>query len=255
MITTLDIYQIQVTNRIVGSGSVFGSISGVTLSPAVNAAIAANGNQLDPDVLKSGQTGIEIFSNGVDTMTRGADLVFDFPVTYDFGKIDYSVGATYNKTEITKLPSGLAAVPGQPLYDIAAVSDLTTATPLYVINFGALWTYDKLSVNLIEKLYGASSEYEGTTHNPDDKQEYFYTRIGVSPITNLDISYQVRDHVQLSVGATNLFNKFPNLLNAQYRADVSNFKYGSNASASQTADFSPYGINGGFYYIKGTLKW
>jgi iron complex outermembrane recepter protein len=206
-------------------------------------------------VLKSGQTGIEIFANGVDTMTRGADLVFDFPVTYDFGKIDYSVGATYNKTQVTKLPGGLAAVPGQPLYDATAVSDLTTANPLYVVNLGALWTFNKVTVNLVEKVYGASSEYDGTTHTPTDTQTYFLTRIGVSPITNLDIGYQVMDHLSFNVGATNLFNKFPNLLNSTYRSDVGNFGFGSNASASITSDFSPYGINGGFYYIKATLKW
>jgi iron complex outermembrane recepter protein len=255
MSTTLDAYQIQVTNRIVGSGSVFGNIAGVTLSPAVNAAIAANGNQLDPDVLATGQTGIEIFANGVDTITRGVDLVFDFPVTYDFGKIDYSIGATYNKTQITKLPSGLAAVPGQPLYDAQAVSDLTSASPLYVINLGALWSLNKFTVNLVEKIYGTASEYQGTTNTPDHSLQYFNTTLGVTAITNLDISYQIMEHLQFSVGATNLLNRFPNKINGDQRANEASFIFGSNASSSQYPQWSPFGINGGFYYVKAMFKW
>jgi len=45
---TLDLYQITVTNRIVGSGQLDGANHGVVLSPIINEAIAANGNQLDP---------------------------------------------------------------------------------------------------------------------------------------------------------------------------------------------------------------
>jgi iron complex outermembrane recepter protein len=255
MSMTLDAYQIQVTNRIWGSGSLYGTNNGAVVSPAVNAAIIANGNQLDPDVVATGTTGIQIFSNGIDTMTRGIDLVWDYPVTYDFGKIDYSVGATYNKTTVTRLPGGLAAVPDQPLYDQEAVSDLTTANPQYTINFGLLWTYDKLSVNLVEKIYGSASEYQGSVHTPGNVLTYYQTTIGATPITNLDISYQIMDKLSFSIGATNLFNKFPDPVNAEQRAGWSNFTYGGNASSQLYPIWSPFGINGGFYYVKASFKW
>jgi iron complex outermembrane receptor protein len=60
---TLDAYQITIRDRIVGSGSLYGS-GGAVNSPAVTAAILANGNVLDPTVV---QTGINIFSNAVNT--------------------------------------------------------------------------------------------------------------------------------------------------------------------------------------------
>ncbi len=107
---TLDIYQISITNRIVGTGDLYGTINGVLQpsAPAVNAAIAANGNSLDPDVVASGTTGVAIFSNGIDTRTQGADLVFNFPVDYAFGHVDWSVGAQLNETVITKIPAHAA---------------------------------------------------------------------------------------------------------------------------------------------------
>jgi iron complex outermembrane receptor protein len=81
---------------------------------------------------------------GIDTQTRGADFVLDFPVDYGFGKIDWSVGATYNEMSITRIigsPPQLAGEPlfatGSALFDQTAWSDLTTASPRYVINWGS----------------------------------------------------------------------------------------------------------------------
>jgi outer membrane receptor protein involved in Fe transport len=68
---TLDVYQIKIRDRIVGSGALYGS-GGSVNSPAVTAAIKANGNVLDSTV---SQTGINIFSNAVDTRSRGLEFV------------------------------------------------------------------------------------------------------------------------------------------------------------------------------------
>lgn len=254
MSATLDVYQITVTNRIAGTGNIYGSINGMPTpaAAAVNAAIAANGNQLDPDVVKNGTTGINVFANGIDTRTRGADLVFNFPVDYALGKVDWSIGATYNITTLTKLPGTPAQLAGATLYDATAISDLTTATPRYVVNLGALWTYDKYTVNLLEKVYGASSEWvsdygDNSTNNP----VYFKSTIGVAAITNLDFGYQARDHLKVNIGANNLFNRFPNHLNgvlvARYVAAD------DNSAVFNYPQWSPYGIDGGFYYVKATF--
>jgi iron complex outermembrane recepter protein len=278
MSTTLDVYQITITNRIVGSGQIIGQKGTTTVSTPVNQAIAASGAPIDPQVLASGTTGINIFANGIDTRTRGADLVFDFPVEYAFGKVDWSIGATYNKTTITKYATTPALLAGgtpatNELYDPQAYSDLTTANPKYVVNLGALWTTGKLAVNLVEKIYGPSSEYEnddgdnggtgpgtfpactpkGGTFICPGGYDYFQTKIGVTPITNLDVSYQVREHVKLSIGALNLLNRFPNKLNATQQAHEDSFAYGDNAGVTQYPGFSPFGINGGFYYAKATI--
>jgi iron complex outermembrane receptor protein len=283
MSTTLDVYQITVTNRIVGSGQIIGTKKGVDISDPVNAAVVASGAGIDPAVLTSGTTGVNIFANGIDTRTRGADLVFDFPMEYDFGKVIYSIGATYNDTTITKYASTPAAladvnpvtgIPTNELYDPAAYSDLSTASPKYVINLGGLLTVSKLSVNLVEKIYGPSSEYEnddgdnggtkvgavpacvphaGTLFICPGGFDYFQSKIGVTPITNLDLSYQFKEHVKLSAGAINLFNRFPGKLNAELRAHEDSFAYGDNAGVQQYPSFSPFGINGGFYYVKAAV--
>jgi len=132
----------------------------------------------------------------------------------------------------------------------------------------------KLSVNLVEKIYGPSSEYQnddgdnggtgagtypactpkaGTLFICPGGFDYFQSKIGVTPITDLDLSYQMKEHVKFSIGAVNLFNKFPGKLNATQRAHENSFAYGDNAGVTQYPTFSPFGINGGFYYVKATV--
>jgi iron complex outermembrane receptor protein len=250
---TLDLYQILVTNRIVGSGSVFGEYLGDTWSPAVNNAIAANGSA--GAVAGAAFTGVNVFTNGFDTRTRGADLTLEFPAEYDWGKIDWSLNATYNSTVVTRIPGTPASVVGgihdQSFFTPDIVSDLETASPRFVLNLGGLWTYDKFSVNLREIVYGASSEQGGDNGFTNGVTTVYYkTTIGVSPITDLDLGYQATQHLRIGIGANNLFNRYPNRENSTLIGlfDKNLFF----AGVEKYPDFSAFGTDGGFYYIKAT---
>jgi iron complex outermembrane receptor protein len=262
---TLDLYQIDIKNRVVASGTISAAVNGLVVAPAVTQAIIDNGNSLDPQVVANGQTAVALFTNGVDTQTRGADLVIDYPVDYAFGKVDWSVGATIADTTASNIRTGSAALAGQGLFDLAAISDLTTASPKYVINLGALWTLEKFTVNLRESIYGQSSEYvndggatsaaglpppgaaPGTA--PKAGAAYYYeNRIGVTPITSLDLSYQAFDHLKLSVGAVNLFNRYPNKINGALDTAYKSAQF--NSAVGQYPSFSPFGIDGGYYYLR-----
>jgi iron complex outermembrane receptor protein len=269
MSTTLDVYQITITNRIVGSGNVQGQVNGVPTAAyaGVNAAIAAyshGSDVIDPGILGTcppgpsativcGSYGINVFANGIDTRTDGADLVFNFPYEYGFGKINWSVSAAWDTTSITKRAATPAALAGATLYDVEAYSELQTASPKYVVNLGALLSMDKLSINLVEKIYGPSADYENDDgDNPTNANEYFRDQIGVTAITNLDVGFQFTEGLRLSIGAQNLFNRFPNKLNS----NILNHEIaaGDNAAVDQYPIFSPFGINGGFYYVKAAYR-
>ena len=248
---TLDFYQINVTNRIVGSGQLIGSNHGVIISPAVNAAITANGNQLDPDVLALGETGVNLFTNGIDTRTRGGDLTFNVATEHAFGHLTYSVGATYNSTIVTNARSTPAQLGSAPLFDATSLSDLTTASPKYVVNLGLLWTAGDASINLLEKIYGPAAEFENDdSDNATGHIQYFRTDIPATPITDVDISYALRKDLKVTVGAANLFNRYPPTLNRTLLAHYNDFAYGDNQGVQQYPAFSPFGVNGGFYYAK-----
>ncbi len=234
---TLDAYQIDIKDRIVGSGQLFGTGSTTQNSAAVVAAIKANGNVLDPSVTS---TGIAIFSNGLDTRTRGAELTLAHPSDFNWGHVDWTLGANYNKTDVTKVNPTPAPLAPQLLYNPTSISDLETASPKYRTVVGALWTRDRLSVNLRETVYGPSSRQVNLTGGP-----YFETRIGVTPITDLEITYQA-SALKLSAGASNLFNRYPDKTNSDLMAVYLAAK--NTAAVGIYPTFSPFGINGGYYY-------
>jgi iron complex outermembrane receptor protein len=239
---TVDAFQIEIDNRIVGSGALFGSGCTGCNSPNVLAAIIANGNVLDPTVT---DTGVNIFANGLDTRTQGVDIVMTYASDFgEYGAIDWSLAGSYTKTDVTRIappPSGLAA--GVALFDATAISDLETASPEYRVVAGALWNADKLSVNTKATLYGPSSEMLSA-----DGATYYKTQIDERIIIDLDISYAVTDAVTVSLGANNLLNDVPEKYNPALLQQY--FQDNNNAAVGQYANFSPFGINGGYYYGK-----
>ena len=142
---------------------------------------------------------------------------------------------------------------GATLYDRQAYSYLTDSSPKYVIDLGATLILDKLTVNLHEKIYGETGGYDQDQGDgPTGKTLYFNNPIGVTPITNLDIAYQFTDHLKLSLGAQNLLNKFPPLRNGTLLQHEQSA--GDNAAVQQYPIFTPWGNNGGFYYVKAQYK-
>ena len=259
---TIDAYQILVTNRIVASGNINGTIDGKLFTGAenVNAAIAASGLSIDPAVLANGTSGVNLFANGVDTRTRGIDFTLSSPQQLPFGHVDFTVGATYNYTVATRVLSGTPEMGGQALFDAQAVSALTTQSPRVVLNMGAHLTVSQYYVDVHEIIYGKSSSCD----NPDSDTSaaplgaycanygsglyYYQDHIGAIGITNLELGVNLKDSLTLALGAVNLFNRYPNQVNPAYNAvEAQNY---DNAAVEKYAPFSSFGIDGGFYYAR-----
>jgi iron complex outermembrane receptor protein len=241
---TLDAYQISIRDRIVGSGALYGS-GGSVNSPAVTAAILANGNVLDPTVV---QTGINIFSNAVNTRSRGLEFVATFAASYgEYGKVDWSAAANYNKVEVTRINQAPSQLRPQTLLDATAIADIETASPKVRVNLGALWKAGQWTVNLREAFYGKSSSLDSS-----DGALYYENAVRPTWITDLELGYQLTKAWSLSIGANNLFNKYPDQVNAtllaERRANL------DNGAVPIYPSFSPFGINGGYYYARASLK-
>ncbi|OON62152.1 outer membrane receptor protein [Massilia sp. KIM] len=241
---TLDAYQISIRDRIVGSGAVYGS-GGAVNSPAVTAAILANGNVLDPTVV---QTGINIFTNAVNTRSRGLEAVATLNSNYgEWGRVDWSAAANYNRVKLRKINQAPVQLQPQTLLDATAISHLETASPKTRVNLGALWKIGNWTINLREAIFGKSSEMASS-----DGAVYYKTEIDTTAITDLEVSYQFGKRWTLSVGANNLFNEYPDQVNpallAEQRANL------DNAAVTIYPSFSPFGINGGYYYARLGLK-
>jgi len=251
---TLDAYQIEITDRIVATGTLLGNNGGVIVSQGVLNAIAAHGNILDPGVT---YVGISVFTNGVDTRTRGVELTGNYSSDFaDMGHVDWSVGVNYNETKLTHqnlLPAAVS-FPGQTqLLNSSALTALTTATPKEKLVLGAYWTKSQWSVNLRETVYGPVSE-RLSTDGTGDGSNAVTARMDTTAITDIDIGFQITDDLKLAIGANNLFDQRP--------PNVPNVSNGSggvrpgdgNNVYNEPIQFSPFGINGGYYYARVTYN-
>src|SRR3546814_12009875 len=96
---TVDAYQIKVRNRIAATGTILGQNGTTIVNQAVIDAIALHGNILDPLV---SFVGASVFTNGIDTRTRGVEFSASYPTDIGIGRIDLTLAANYNATKITK---------------------------------------------------------------------------------------------------------------------------------------------------------
>lgn len=241
---SVDIYQILIRDRIIQSGSLVGTLGGTVLNQTVNDAITLNGNTLPSGITK---TSVTVFTNGGDARTRGLDGVLTYAGDRtDWGRVDWSAALNINQTKLIKVKNNAKVAGGAPLLDQAAISVQEKAQPAYRLNLGALWRTGAWTVDLHENVYGPFSYYSSY-----DNVTYYENKISPKYTTDIDVNYAVNKAWSLSVGATNLFNVYPNELNKDYR-QVLNDKGNQNVAWAST--YSPIGINGGYYYARANYK-
>ena len=248
---TVDAYQIKITDRIVASGSIYGSQGTSVVSQPVLDALTARGVSLAD---ATSYAGINIFTNGADTRTRGVEATANYASDFgDMGKVDWSLGVNYNETVVTHIASLPAAVynagAGQTaLLTLNAIDGLTTATPKVKVIANALWNFGKLSVNLRETIYGSTSQdisYNGSGTGTGA----MLFKIGTTAITDMNVGYKVTPAIRFDIGANNLFDKqAPTVPTVGGRPTNGGNVYNSPVS------FTPWGINGGYYYARATLN-
>jgi iron complex outermembrane recepter protein len=247
MTLTVDAYQIAITDRIIGSGAVFsaGNPSGNDYAE-VAAAIAANGNILDPTV---SQFGINVFTNGADTTTTGVEFVAAFPsvATDKMGRFDWSLSGNYAKTEIDEILQASSVIATSDLFDQEAKSILEHSAPEFTLKGNLIWSLGKWTVALKETLYGSSYLIQ-----QGDDGIWYKSKVPTTAITDIDIAYKVTSSVKLQVGANNLFDEMPEKRNPGLLKSF--IDANDNAAVGQYPSWSPYGFNGGYYYAKLTVN-
>ena len=217
---TLDAYQIDIDKRI--------ALTELLQGAPVLAILRANGIT---EQINSAQ----YFTNAIDTRTRG----FDFVTTYrydlgEYGRLSHSFSFNYNKSEITGVisnPPELSVLPGVVLFGRSNQGGLLRS-PKTKANFTTNWRNDKLAVTLQLNQYG---KYTQTALLPADDR-----MVKPKIITNLDVTYELTDMITVSLGANNLFNVYPDKINAP----------SVNTGTGQYPSGTGYGFTGGSYYAR-----
>jgi iron complex outermembrane receptor protein len=223
---TLDVYSISVGNRIALSDSI----------------TQANAIALFPASAQIG--GVRFFTNGVDTITKGAELVatYKWQPEADIGNFNFSFSASNNETNVRALrstPQLSSLSPAPAFLTHYRIASLTEGQPKWKSALVTDWTYDWLGVT-------ATADYYGPLLQPFNGNNVLGDyHLNGKILFDLEARADVLDNVQLAVGAQNLFDTYPTT--PPYVLNGLNI---STNGVGQFPEYSPFGFDGRYLYAR-----
>ncbi len=222
---TADAYQIDIDDRVLFS-------SNLVLPAALRDQLVASG------VLASAA---RYFTNGVDTRTRGIDVVATYRLDAgSAGRSEFTAAYNHNRNTIR----GVAANPalltahGLTLIDAQTLGRATVASPESKLALSADHTLGRWNLRAGATRYGS---FVAPQNNAALSQTYDAAWV-------LDVSGQVKvERWTFSAGIDNLNNRYPDEVTSAGNLNTNGiFKY---------SNFSPFGFNGRYYYLKAGYAW
>ena len=223
---TIDAYRIELDNRIVLSENL--------TSVAVRNFLTAQGFV--------GIGGGRFFINGVDTVTKGVDVVFNYPlVTDSAGRFDITATANFNETVVTKVPATpqLSALSPAPiLFDRGNRLTFERGTPKDKYSLSVAWSLGDFGLTARATRYGEvlSPQNAPTVSAPD----FLMTP---KTLVDLEARYAFGEHFKFAVGADNVLDEYPDELPPGL----------NTTGATSFSNLAPFGRSGRFIYGRVTF--
>jgi len=224
---TVDGYLIDIDNRIVLSSS-FRRFNAPE-APAVD-------NILDQYPELADVSAVIFFTNAIDTRTQGIDAVISFVDKLGNGQFSLTAAANFNKTNV------------QGEADVSTITDPTLQARLFARDeegrIEEAQPRHKISVNFNYRVGKATFNVRSTrfgkvaTRDPGTPalDEFFSAKT----VTDASISYKLKNFVNITIGANNIGNTYPDKLQHFANTGEGRFVYSRNATQ--------FGFNGGYYY-------
>jgi len=223
---TLDYYNIEVTDRVSQSAK-------INLSTTDKEALKTAGV---PNVDSIQQ--VSFFTNDFDTTTEGVDFVANYSTDLFSGSTTFSLAYNFNETTVDDYTPEITGN--------GKVSRLENDLPNHRATFTWSQSWDDLSMFTRVNYYG---EYQGVHVDWVGSQENPGTEIVADAEVTVDVevTYHVMEDIKVSIGAQNIFDEYPNDLDFEQQSGAANNSWGG-----KYYETSPFGFNGGFYYLKAT---
>lgn len=218
MTITVDGYIIDVRDRIGISQTFRVTAADVAALPAL-AIVGVDGD-------------VNYFTNGFNTRTKGIDAVANYRTRLLDGGLNLTLAYNYNESAVTAFnPSVISA---------AQRFNIANLPPRHRLNASGNWQLGDFQMNARVNYYSSWA----------NELEYPGQRFGGKATADLDLSYTLAEHYTLTVGANNIFNTYPDRI----APSVVNPVYALTNSLADGQIYprsgGPFGINGGFYYVR-----
>lgn len=252
---TVDAYQIKIKDRIVLTENLGAAGSGTAAqNAAVKAVLDANGfNSVGA---------ARFFINGLDTTTRGVDVVASYRMrTGDFGHWTLTAAYNYNKTKIDKRINALgplATIPGLVLFGRVEGIRFTEGQPRDKVVLSADGDVGIFGITARTTRYGkvvspgAAAPIANPTSLTDFGPDDIFLR--AKWITDLEVRVKAGDRAEFAIGANNLLDVYPDRSPFGPRPASIGGVYPANQEYIPYSIFSPFGFNGRFVYVRGSVN-
>ena len=247
---TADAYSIRIKDRIVLTETLGNGGTGNTgaVQAQVTALLASLGF---PQVAAA-----RFFINGLDTTTRGVDVVGSYRWRAgNFGNWTLTAAYNYNKTKIDKRLAALgplSTVAGLVLFGRVEGVRFTDGQPRDKVVLSADGDIGEFGVTARTTRYGKvvspgavnslTDPTSLTARGPDD------ILLGRKWITDLELRFKPASVVELAIGANNAFDVYPDRSPFGLRAAAVGGVSPPNQQYIPYSIFSPFGFNGRFLY-------
>jgi len=233
---TVDVYQINIRDRIVGA-------NGPNGQAALN-AIALTGATLPAGTLDLNNISTSYFANGASTRTQGLDIDVNYFTDFrnrGWGTVSWTLGLDLNRTRVDH--TGINSQ-GDPFLTAQGVSWLTGANPRSKLILNGFWRLGKFDLNARETRWGETVDdvqYQDLAPAALAFSNTTFYQFTQTPVwtTDLEAGYQISHHWHVAVGGDNIFNMQPRRMPAD--TSYLNVQYYDVTSAQIP-------ITGGFYY-------
>jgi iron complex outermembrane receptor protein len=232
---TVDAYSIKVKNRIFITQNFTVQQTDIDKNPAL-LAVGVGG-------------AVTYFTNGLDTLTKGIDLVATYRTALiEPGDLNITLAYNYNTSKVTRAaPNVLSA---QQILDISHLAPNHRAT------LSAAFTHGRFSVNARENFYGDwidSNDYPVYVNN-DKTLPLIGQKFGSKFTSDLDVGYEVTKFLTLTAGGVNIFNAKPDRI----ANSPNNPVYPTTGSTADGQIYprngGPFGFNGGLWYVRAKVS-
>jgi iron complex outermembrane recepter protein len=196
----------------------------------------------------------QFYINAVDTTTNGVDVVLDYTHRLSKGVVKTTAAANFTDTTVDEVKvansiqqkfngvEGGADRVGQIFLGRYGRNLLEDLLPRVKGTLGVRYDYAGLSAGMRANYFGPTEYHSDST---DENGELLDESFGDEVTVDLDVGYRIGG-LWWSVGANNAFNNFPDEVEREDNRLNDSFLY----SPAAFSGGAPYGIAGGFYYVR-----
>ena len=210
---TLDYYSVAVEKRIAQSSTLALTAEDITALLALGVSDATS------------FASVRFFTNEFDTTTRGVDLVVTAPLNFSAGDTTLIVAANRSDTNVDRRNSDVVGQDRVNLLKDALPGNRISATLNHIQGD---WRF-LVRLRRYAEFYGAPADVGGWSRTYEPRF-----------LVDAEVGYSVNEAVTLVAGAQNLFDTYP-----QKTTEAA-----QNGVGMLYPENSPYGFNGGFYYLR-----